>query len=103
MNRTQMHKEAMRMMPIISDFGKRSFRFEDEFPLMKAWPTISTKKGMINQFGNVGFSTDIVEKDGIYQVEADLPGLEKDDINISLQGLLFYIQSIHLFIYNSNN
>ncbi len=43
--------------------------------------------------GTAQFRCDISQKDGGYQLEAELPGFEKDDINISVDGDLLTISA----------
>lgn len=42
-----------------------------------------------------GFSTDVSEKDGSYILEAELPGFNKEDINIDLKNDILTISAQH--------
>ena len=39
----------------------------------------------MNQIPSNSMKTDIIEKDGEYQIEVDVPGIDKQDIDISLE------------------
>ncbi len=42
-----------------------------------------------------GFRTDIVEKDGNYELQAELPGFDKEDINVDLKDDILTISASH--------
>ncbi|MBQ6587149.1 MAG: Hsp20/alpha crystallin family protein [Butyrivibrio sp.] len=51
-----------------------------------------------NRSSNAGASlmrTDVIEKDNCYQLEAELPGFNKEDINIDLKDNLLTISASH--------
>lgn len=61
---------------------------------------------MMNDFWNGGFSqaanqvfqglkTDVIEKDGNYVLEADLPGFDKDDIHVDVKDDVLSISAEH--------
>ena len=56
-------------------------------------------ENFFSDFSNVGFSdnfhTDLVEKDGEYVLEAELPGFNKEDISIDLKQDILTISAIH--------
>ena len=41
----------------------------------------------------LGMDVDVVEKNGAYQVHADLPGVKKEDINVSIDGKVVNIKA----------
>lgn len=43
--------------------------------------------------GELDIRVDVVEKDGIFKVRADLPGVKKEDINIRIDGNLVQIDA----------
>ena len=47
------------------------------------------------QNGNSFMRTDVIEKDDCYQLEADLPGFNKEDIKIDLKNDLLTISASH--------
>ena len=42
-----------------------------------------------------GFKTDVMEKDGNYVLEAELPGFKKEDINVDLKDNILTISASH--------
>lgn len=42
-----------------------------------------------------GFKTDVMEKDGNYVLEAELPGFNKEDINVDLKDNILTISASH--------
>jgi HSP20 family molecular chaperone IbpA len=42
-----------------------------------------------------GFSTDVIEKDGNYVLEAELPGFAKEDISVNLKNDILTIAASH--------
>lgn len=59
--------------------------FFDRYGRLATWPTIRPWGG----FGDWQPRVDIRETDGVYQMKADVPGVEKDDLKVSLdQGVL---------------
>ena len=45
--------------------------------------------------GFAGFRTDVIEKDGHYELEADLPGFDKDDIHVDLKDDVLTVSAEH--------
>ena len=45
--------------------------------------------------GFAGFKTDVIEKDGHYELEADLPGFDKDDIHVDLKDDVLTVSAEH--------
>lgn len=45
------------------------------------------------RFENLDMPVDIVEKDGIFKVRADIPGVKKEDINVRIDGNLVQIEA----------
>ena len=43
--------------------------------------------------GSLDMRLDVTEKDGIYQVRADIPGVKKDDINVRIDGNVIQIEA----------
>lgn len=43
--------------------------------------------------GGMDIRVDVVEKDGVYQVRADLPGVKKEDINVRVDGNIVQIDA----------
>lgn len=44
------------------------------------------QNGMLNDFSKLNFNTNIAENNNEYIITAELPGFNKDDINISING-----------------
>ena len=62
------------------DFGSFFPAFFDNGDLEKAFP---------------GFKTDVMEKDGNYVLQAELPGFDKEDIHIDLKDDILTISASH--------
>jgi HSP20 family protein len=54
------------------------------------WPFLRRTPGLA--LGEFGPRVDICESDGSYLVKADLPGLKKEDVSVTLAGSLLTIQ-----------
>ena len=52
-------------------------------------------EGMKDQAGHSLMKTDVIEKDNCYQLEAELPGFNKEDIKIDLKNDLLTISASH--------
>ena len=50
-------------------------------------------RSQVNFLGNMQVHVDVVEKDGKYQVSADLPGVKKEDINVRIDGNVVNIEA----------
>jgi HSP20 family protein len=55
------------------------------------WPSVYTQSRA--EDGPVAPRVDITEKDDVYLVEADLPGMTKDNINLSMEGSVLTIKA----------
>ncbi len=70
------------------DFWSDPFEdFDAMFPTF--WNNGSLEKCVSN------FSTDVIEKDGNYILQAELPGFNKEDINIDLKNDILTITAAH--------
>ena len=45
--------------------------------------------------GVAGFKTDVIEKDGHYELEADLPGFDREDIHVDLKDDVLTVSAEH--------
>lgn len=74
------------MIPNGSRRTANPFRFLDDF-----------ERSFFNNAlsGNSRIRVDISEKDGNYMLEAELPGFEKNDINVELDGEVLTIHASH--------
>ena len=57
--------------------------------------TCRTDEAMKEQAGHSLMKTDVIEKDNCYQLEAELPGFNKEDIKIDLKNDLLTISASH--------
>ena len=63
----------------------------DEFNAM--FPAFFDDGGLEKSFA--GFNTDVMEKDGNYVLQAELPGFKKEDIHIDLKDNILTISASH--------
>lgn len=56
-------------------------RITESFPMGEGWPT------------NQDMHLEVVEKNGAYKVQADLPGMKKEDIHVSVDGNVVTIEA----------
>lgn len=70
-----------RMNPISRIFGADPFREFDDFFSSMRMPSLLSSADMAPQV-----RMDVTETDQAYQVIADLPGIKKDDIKVSIDG-----------------
>lgn len=57
------------------------------------FPTLFDDGGLEKAFS--GFKTDVMEKDGNYVLQAELPGFNKEDINVDLKDNILTISASH--------
>ena len=57
------------------------------------FPAFFDNGNLENSFA--GFKTDVMEKDGNYVLEAELPGFNKEDINVDLKDDILTISASH--------
>ncbi len=62
----------------------RSFFDDDNWPMLANWPDLSTSSGL-----------DIYETDNDVVVEAQVPGIKEDDVNVQIEGNVLTITAEH--------
>ena len=74
-------------------FTRNSF-WRDPFEEMSAmFPSVFDDGGLEKSFA--GFNTDVMEKDGNYVLQAELPGFNKEDIHVDLKNNILSISASH--------
>lgn len=75
-------------------FTRNNNFWRDPFEEINAmFPSFWDASALENSFS--GFRTDVMEKDGNYQLEAELPGFNKEDIHIDLKDDVLTISASH--------
>ena len=80
------------LMPSI--YGENLFDdFFNDFPFFDDKELRKAEKKLYGRKASRIMSTDVKEKDGAYELEMDLPGFKKDEIQISLENGYLNIQA----------
>lgn len=81
------------LMPSI--YGENLFDdFFDDFPFFENKDLRRAEKKLYGRKTGHMMSTDVKEKDGAYELEMDLPGFKKEEIQISLENGYLTIQAV---------
>lgn len=62
-------------------------------PFESAWRRFFTPSLLETQMPPLRMPVDVAERDGTYEIKADLPGLSKDEINVRIDGNLVQIDA----------